>query len=122
MPLPGRWAQLILATLFAAACTSTATRLDSDLSAFANGINAILQACMPIAEARSSIRARFPKPASDTESAPLIGAGGRASWVRRYMMVWPTTDPGTAFVLTLECDNEDRLARWSTGPLYTAPR
>ena len=103
-----------------AGCTSPGTRIDDDLTAFTNGVNAILTAGMPVKEARAAVRARFPDPDSDIESAPLVATRGSPVQVRRFMMVWSTTTPGTQYVLTLECDSEMRVARWSVGPLYTS--
>ncbi|MBE2215130.1 MAG: hypothetical protein IAE82_14745 [Opitutaceae bacterium] len=112
-------ATLALLFLALAACASTGTRVDADLPAFTNGVNAILKAGMPVKEARSAVRTRFPDPDSDIESAPLVATRGQPVQVRRFMMVWSTTEPGTQYVLTLECDSEMRVARWSVGPLYT---
>jgi hypothetical protein len=112
---------LTLAVLFLglAACATSGTRIDADLNAFTNGVNAILKAGMPVKEARAAVRARFPDPDSDIESAPLIASRNNPIKVRRFMMVWSTTEPGTQYVLTLECDSEMRVARWSVGPLYS---
>lgn len=111
-----------LLLLALSACATSGTRIDADLNAFTNGVNAIVKAGMPVKEARAAVRARFPDPDSDIESAPLIASRGSAVQVRRFMMVWSTTTPGTQYVLTLECDSEMRVARWSVGPLYTNGR
>lgn len=108
-----------LLSLALAACATTGTRIDDDLEAFTNGVNAILKAGMPVKEARAAVRARFPAPDSDLESAPLVATRGNPIQVRRFMMVWSTTTPGTQYVLTLECTREMQVARWSVGPLYT---
>lgn len=115
-------APLILLALALGACASPGTRLDTDLEAFTNGVNAIIHAGMPLKEARAVVRERFPDPDSDFEGAPLIATRGNPIQVRRYMMVWSTSTPGTQFVLTMECDSEMRVARWSVGPLYTNGR
>lgn len=115
-------APLILLALALGACASPGTRLDTDLEAFTNGVNAIIRAGMPLKEARAVVRERFPDPDSDFEGAPLIATRGNPIQVRRYMMVWSTSTPGTQFVLTMECDSEMRVARWSVGPLYTNGR
>lgn len=112
-------AALALVFLALAACASSGTRIDADLNAFTNGVNAIVKAGMPVKEARAAVRARFPDPDSDIESAPLIASRNNPIKVRRFMMVWSTTEPGTQYVLTLECDSEMRVARWSIGPLYS---
>jgi len=104
------------------ACATAGTRIDADLNAFTNGVNAILTAGMPVKEARAAVRSRFPDPDSDIESAPLIASRDNPVKVRRFMMVWSTNEPGTQYVLTLECDSEMRVARWSIGPLYTTGR
>ena len=77
-----------LACLGLAGCASTGTRIDADMEAFTNGVNAILTAGMPVKEARAAVRTRFPDPESDLESAPLIASRGNPIQVRRFMMVW----------------------------------
>ena len=108
--------------LLLAGCANVGTRIDDDITAFSNGVNAILTAGMPLKEARQAVRNRFPEPDNDIESAPLIASRGNPVQVRRFMMVWSTTEPGTQYVLTLECDREMRVARWSIGPLYKSDR
>ena len=122
MPARLRRLSLALFALLLAACVSGGTRIDADLTAFTNGVNAILTAGMPVKEARAAVRARFPEPDSDIESAPLIATRGQPVQVRRFMMVWSTTEPGTQYVLTLECDSDMRVARWAVGPLYNHGR
>ncbi len=115
-------ATLVLLALAFGACAHSGARLDTDLEAFTNGVNAIIKAGMPLKEARAAVRERFPDPESDFEGAPLIATRGSPIQVRRFMMVWSTTTPGTQFVLTMECDSEMRVARWSVGPLFTNGR
>ena len=69
-------APLILLALALGACASPGTRLDTDLEAFTNGVNAIIRAGMPLKEARAVVRERFPDPDSDFEGAPLIATRG----------------------------------------------
>lgn len=113
---------LLVSVLGLGGCASSGTRIDADLTAFTNGINALLTAGMPVKEARALVRERFPDPESDIESAPLIATRGQRVQVRRFMMVWSTTEPETKYVLTMECDSEMRVARWSIGPLYSSGR
>ena len=113
---------LPLLLLAVVGCVSTGTRIDADMEAFTNGVNAILTAGMPLKEARAAVRSRFPDPESDFEGAPLIASRNNPIKVRRFMMVWSTNTPGTQYVLTMECDDEMRVARWSIGPLYTNGR
>lgn len=88
--------------------------LDDDLAAFTAGIEAVIDEGMSIREARRALLERMPPPSINTEVPSPVPTANRT---RRFMLAWPTLNPGTTLVLTLFCDGDGRIVRWTTGPL-----
>jgi len=114
----GRLWSVGLACLLLAGCASApAPMIDDDLEAFTAGLDGVLKVGMTIKDAKTALHAKMPKPSIDTEVPPPVPSANRALRTRRFMIAWPTFNRGTSLVLTIFCDREGKVMRWTTGPL-----
>lgn len=103
--------------LFAGCASAPAPMIDADLEAFTTGVDGVLKVGMHIKEAKAALRSAMPPPSIDTEVVAPVPSANRAMRTRRFMIVWPTFERGTSLVLTLFCDREGTVVRWTTGIL-----
>ncbi len=111
-------AVLAATALLLGGCASSGPtpQLDDDPTAFSAGIDEVLKIGMSIKDARAALRAKLPPPSMNTQVAAPV-PNNRAMQAKRYMMAWPTLNLGTTLVVTIFCDRDGRVVRWTTGTL-----
>lgn len=106
-----------IATLFPGCAAAPDAVIEDDIDAFTLGIDGILTVGMPIKEARQALRERMPPASIDTQVPAPVPSANRSMQMRRYMVGWPTLSTGTTFIVTLFCDRDGKVVRWTTGPM-----
>jgi hypothetical protein len=114
-----RWFGLLLVgAWFLAGCASPPeAEIDDDLTAFTQGVDGILKIGMTYKEARTALKSRMPPTSIDTQVTAPVPSANRSNRMRRYMIGWPTRNNGTTFIVTIFCDRDGKVVRWTTGPL-----
>jgi len=99
-------------------CASApAAVVDDDLEAFTTGMDEMLKVGMSITEARGVLRERMPPASINTQVTAPVPSANQGQQMRRYQIGWPTLSDGTTFVVTIFCDRDGKIVRWTTGPL-----
>jgi hypothetical protein len=111
------WLTVLGALVFAGCASAPPPQMEDDLVAFAQGIDGILKVGMTYKEARTALRTRMPPTSIDTQVTAPVPSADRSKQMRRYMMGWPTFNTGTTLIVTIFCDREGKVVRWTTGPL-----
>lgn len=100
-----------------AGCSSVpAPMMENDIDSFTAGVEQVLRTGMPIKEARRALRENLPPPSIDTQVSAPVPSANQSLQTRRFMMGWPTFTTGTTFIVTIFCDRDGRIVRWTTGP------
>jgi hypothetical protein len=99
-------------------CVTDRPLIEDTLEEFEAGVRELIQPGIPWKDAHEALLVRFPRPSEDSEATPMVGARGFPGRNRRFVMLWRTTTPGVAYVLTVECDRNLVIARVIVGPLY----
>lgn len=114
----GRWwaALLALALVFTGCASAPAPVIENDLEAFTQGMDEILKVGMSIREARAALRERMPPASINTQVTAPVPSANRSMQMKRYMIGWPTLNHGTTLIVTIFCDRDGKIVRWTTGP------
>jgi hypothetical protein len=94
-----------------------APMVDDDIEAFTRGMDEMLKVGMSISEARGILRTRMPPASINTQVTAPVPSANQGQQMRRYQVGWPTFSEGTTFVVTIFCDSDGKIVRWTTGPL-----
>jgi hypothetical protein len=112
------WLPWFAALLWLGGCASPPDAvIDNDPEAFSAGIDAILKTGMSIHEAHQLLQERLPKPSLRSQVVAPVPTRNQSTRTRRFMIGWPTRTPGVTLVLTIFCDRDGTIVRWTTGPL-----
>jgi len=111
------WGVWLMGLVLAGCASPPAPMIDNDLEAFTTGVDGVLKVGMSIKEAKAALRAVMPPPSINSEVVAPVPSANRAMRTRRFMIAWPTFDRGTTLVLTIFCDRQGTVVRWTTGPL-----
>ena len=111
------WLIVVVAFAFAGCASAPEPMIENDIEAFTAGIDQVLKAGMSIREARAALRTRLPPPSMNTEVSPPVPSASTSLRMKRFMLGWPTLTHGTTFVVTIFCDRDGKVVRWTAGPL-----
>lgn len=111
------WLIVVAAFAFAGCASAPEPMIENDIEAFTAGIDQVLKVGMSIGEARAALRTRLPPPSMNTEVSPPVPSASTSQRMKRFMLGWPTVTHGTTFVVTIFCERDGKVVRWTTGPL-----